>query len=260
MQNLDDNDNHSNGFIEILAIFLCCLIIICTLPFSLFACLRVAQDYEKVVLFRYGIKKKSKGPGIFFVIPCTDQYVKIDLRTMTFDIPPQEILTKDSVTISVDAVVYAKVHNPAACIINIENPSKSTRLLASSTLRNILGTKSLQEILACREQIADSMQHILDNATYAWGTTVERIELKDVHLPEKLQRAMASEAEAARDAKAKVIAAIGERDASFVLKDAAKNLRNSKTALRLRYLQTLSSISAEQHSTFIVPVPNEYIK
>merc|ERR1711868_27212 len=163
--------------------------------------------------FRLGKIKKggAVGPGLFFVLPCLDNIVTVDLRTVTFDVPPQEILTKDSVTVAVDAVVYFKVFNPMNSVINVANASQSTRLLASTTLRNILGTKALHDILSDREEIARSMLSHLDEATDQWGIRVERVEVKDVRLPQQLQRAMAAEAEASRQARAKVIEAEGDR-------------------------------------------------
>merc|ERR1712111_71829 len=176
---------------------------------------------------------------------------------ITLGVPPQEGLTKDSVTVSVDAVVYYRVSNATISVANVENAHHSTRLLAQTTLRNILGTKSLHEILSDRESISGSMQNVLDEATTAWGIKVERVEIKDARLPVQLQRAMAAEAEAAREARAKVIAAEGEQKASRALREAADVISESPSALQLRYLQTLSSISAEKNSTIIFPLPME---
>merc|ERR1711894_208094 len=179
----------------------------------------------------------------------------VDLRTVTFDVPPQEILTRDSVTVAVDAVVYYKINGPMAAVCNVEDYAKSTKLLASTTLRNILGTKTLAEILSDREVIGESLLTQLDTATDPWGIEVERVEIKDVRLPQQLQRAMAAEAEAERDARAKVIAAEGEQKASRSLKEASDILSDSPAALQLRYLQTLTNISAEKNSTIIFPLP-----
>lgn len=179
----------------------------------------------------------------------------VDLRTITFDIPPQEILTKDSVTVSVDAVIYYKVFDAMISVANVENAHHSTRLLAQTTLRNVLGTKRLSEILSERDVISSSMQSVLDDATEAWGIKVERVEIKDVRLPVQLQRAMAAEAEATREARAKVIQAEGERKASRALREASLMLNDKPVALQLRYLQTLSGIAAEHHSTIIFPLP-----
>uniref|UniRef100_A0A9J8C0B4 Stomatin (EPB72)-like 3b n=1 Tax=Cyprinus carpio carpio TaxID=630221 RepID=A0A9J8C0B4_CYPCA len=230
-------------------------------PITIFISIKIVKEYERAVIFRLGriTARKAKGPGIFFIIPCTDSFVKVDLRTISFDIPPQEILTKDSVTVSVDGVVYFRVNDPIAAVANVSNADYSTRLLAQTTLRNVLGTKNLSEVLSDREGISQSMQMNLDEATGSWGIKVERVEIKDVKLPQQLQRAMATEAEAAREARAKVIAAEGEMNASRALKEASLVIAESPSALQLRYLQTLSTIAAEKNSTIIFPLPMDII-
>ncbi|CAD5114791.1 DgyrCDS3834 [Dimorphilus gyrociliatus] len=237
------------------------LLVFVTFPLSLCVCMKVVQEYERAVIFRLGrlLSGGAKGPGIFFVLPCIESYTKVDLRTVSFDVPPQEVLTKDSVTVSVDAVVYYRVSNATVSVANVENAHHSTRLLAQTTLRNVLGTKNLSEILSERETISNSMQSTLDDATDNWGIRVERVEIKDVRLPVQLQRAMAAEAEAAREARAKVIAAEGENDSARALKEAADVMAESPAALQLRYLQTLSTISSEKNSTIIFPLPIELI-
>ncbi|XP_040576840.1 band 7 protein AGAP004871 isoform X2 [Lepeophtheirus salmonis] len=238
------------------------LVVIVTLPFSLCVCFKVVQEYERAVIFRLGrlLQGGSRGPGIFFVLPCIESYQKVDLRTITLGVPPQEVLTKDSVTVSVDAVVYYRVSNATVSVANVENAHHSTRLLAQTTLRNILGTKNLHEILSDRESISASMQAALDEATEPWGIKVERVEIKDVRLPVQLQRAMAAEAEAAREARAKVIAAEGEQKASRALRDASNVMAGSSSALQLRYLQTLNTISAEKNSTIVFPLPIDILR
>ncbi|XP_064616330.1 band 7 protein AGAP004871-like isoform X1 [Liolophura sinensis] len=233
-----------------------------TFPFSLCLCIKVVQEYERAVIFRLGrlVSGGAKGPGLFFIIPCIDSYTKVDLRTVSFDVPPQEVLTKDSVTVAVDAVVYYRVQNACTSITNVEDANRSTRLLAQTTLRNVLGTKNLAEILSEREAISNFMQTSLDEATDPWGVKVERVEVKDVRLPVQLQRAMAAEAEAAREARAKVIAAEGEQKASRALKEAADVITESPAALQLRYLQTLNAISAEKNSTIIFPLPIDLVQ
>ncbi|CAF3904133.1 unnamed protein product [Rotaria sordida] len=193
----------------------------------------------------------AKGPGLFFILPCVDMIIKVDLRTVTFDVPPQEILTRDSVTVSVDGVVYFRIFNPVISVTNVENSRVSTQLLAATT-----GTKTLQEILSDRENISHSMQTHLDEGTDPWGVKVERVEIKDVRLPVSMQRSMAAEAEAAREARAKIISAEGEQKASRSLKEAADIINQSPIALQLRYLQTLTSISAEKNSTIVFPIPS----
>ncbi|CAG5125794.1 unnamed protein product, partial [Candidula unifasciata] len=233
-----------------------------TFPFSLILCIKVVQEYERAVIFRLGrlVSGGAKGPGLFFIIPCIDSYTKVDLRTISFDVPPQEVLTKDSVTVAVDAVVYYRVSDAAMSITSVEDSNKSTRLLAATTLRNVLGTKNLSEILSDRENISHIMQGSLDEATDPWGVKVERVEVKDVRLPVQLQRAMAAEAEASREARAKVIAAEGEQKASKALKEAADIISQSPAAIQLRYLQTLNTISAEKNSTIIFPLPIDLLK
>jgi len=233
------------------------LLIFFSLPISLCFVVKVVQEYERAVIFRLGrlLSGGARGPGVFFIIPCVDIYEKIDMRTQTFDVPPQEILTKDSVTVFVTAIMYYKVKDATSAVANVDDYSGSARLLAATTLRNVLGTKNLGDILSERESIAQEMQATLDEATDPWGVQVERVEVKDVRVPEQLQRAMAAEAEAAREARAKVIAAEGEHKASRALRHAAEVIIDSPAALQLRYLQTLNSISAENNSTIIFPVP-----
>ncbi|XP_015795373.1 band 7 protein AGAP004871-like isoform X1 [Tetranychus urticae] len=248
---------HNPGLCALILTVISVILIVLTLPFSLFFCIKVVQEYERAVIFRLGrlVKGGAKGPGIFFIIPCIDTYSKVDLRTVSFDVPPQEILSKDSVTVAVDAVVYYRISNATIAVSNVEDYGRSTRLLAATTLRNVLGTKNLSEILSERESISHIMQSSLDEATDPWGVKVERVEIKDARLPVQLQRAMATEAEAAREARAKVIAAEGEQRASRALKEAADVIHGSPAALQLRYLQTLNSIAAEKNSTIVFPLP-----
>ncbi|XP_018619694.2 erythrocyte band 7 integral membrane protein-like [Scleropages formosus] len=258
----EDDSSAGLGCCGWLLVLFSLLITLLTFPVSIFMCIKIVQEYERAVIFRLGriIDKKAKGPGIFFVLPCTDSFVKVDLRTVSFNIPPQEILTKDSVTVSVDGVVYFRVECPVSSVANVSNADSSTRLLAQTTLRNVLGTKNLAELLSDREGISHSMQATLDDATNHWGIKVERVEIKDVKLPQQLQRAMAAEAEASREARAKVIAAEGEMNASRALKEASLIISESPAALQLRYLQTLSHIAAENNSTVIFPLPIELLQ
>merc|ERR1712243_201673 len=253
----DDEDDGCGSCVGFLIMVISMLLILVTMPFSLFVTVKQVQEYQRAVIFRLGRVKKggAVGPGLFFIIPCMDTIQVVDLRTVSFDVPPQEILTKDRVTVAVDAVVYYKINNPMSAVCNVTNASQSTRLLASTTLRNTLGTKTLQEILADREDIAHNILSSLDAATDPWGIRVERVEVKDVRLPQQLQRAMAAEAEATRQARAKVIEAEGEQKASRALKEASDIISSSAAALQLRYLQTLSTIAAERNSTIIFPLP-----
>jgi len=241
--------------------FFSVLIIIATFPITIFFCIRIVQEYERAVIFRLGRMKKggAVGPGMFFIIPCIDEIRVVDLRTVSFDVPPQEILTKDSVTVSVDAVVYFNIRNPMQAVCNVADYSNATRLLSATTLRNILGTKTLSELLSERESIAADLKSMIDTATDPWGIDIERVEVKDVRLPQSLQRAMAAEAEASREARAKVIAAEGEQKASKALKEASDIISESRSALQLRYLQTLAQISSEKNSTIVFPIPIELL-
>ena len=231
-------------------------------PFSLCLTIKIVTEYERAVIFRLGrvLPGGAKGPGMFFILPCLDEFKKIDLRTVSYDVPPQEILTKDSVTVAVDAVIYSRIFDPTMSVCNVENADSSTRLLAATTLRNVLGTKNMSEILTDRDSIAHTMQGILDESTDPWGIKVERVEIKDVRLPVQLQRAMAAEAEASREARAKVLAAEGEQRASRALKEAADIMSQSPAAIQLRYLQTLNSIAAERNSTIIFPLPMDLLR
>ncbi|RZC36143.1 Band 7 domain containing protein [Asbolus verrucosus] len=205
------------------------------MPFSLFFCFKIVQEYERAVIFRMGRLRKgeARGPGTFFILPCIDEYDKVDLRTVTFDIPPQAVLTKDAVTVGVDAVVFCRVEDPLKAITKIINYNYSTQQLAMTALRNILGTRTLADLLTEKEAIAQAMQQSLDNATDPWGVKVERVEITDVRLPQDMQRVMAAEAEAGREARAKLIAAEGELKASRALKEAATVITDSPAALQV---------------------------
>merc|ERR1712110_1275790 len=235
----EDEGSAAGGVCEIVLLTFSVILIVITFPISIFFCIRIVQEYERAVIFRLGRIKKggAVGPGMIFVVPCTDEIRVMDLRTVSFDVPPQEILTKDSVTVSVDAVVYYNIRNPMDAVCNVSDYSKSTRLLSE------------------RDTIAKDLKSMIDTATDPWGIDIERVEVKDVRLPQSLQRAMAAEAEATRDARAKVIAAEGEQKASKALKEASDILSDSPAALQLRYLQTLTNISAEKNSTIIFPLP-----
>uniref|UniRef100_A0A8C6NRU7 Stomatin like 3 n=1 Tax=Nothobranchius furzeri TaxID=105023 RepID=A0A8C6NRU7_NOTFU len=258
----NESNSGSLGCFGWLLVIISLIFVVVTFPITLFMCVKIVKEYERAVIFRLGriSDRKPKGPGLFFVLPCTDNFVKVDLRTVSFDIPPQEILTKDSVTVSVDGVVYFRINCPISSVANVSNACSSTRLLAQTTLRNVLGTKNLSELLSDREGISLSMQETLDEATDKWGIKVERVEIKDVKLPVQLQRAMAAEAEASREARAKIIAAEGEMKASRALKEASLVIAEAPSALQLRYLQTLNTIAAEKNSTIIFPLPIDVLQ
>nr|VZI24081.1 unnamed protein product [Spirometra erinaceieuropaei] len=249
-------------FLERLLRILAMIFFVITLPFSLMFCFKVVAHYERAVVFRLGrlFSSNAQGPGLIFLLPCLDNCRVVDLRTFTFNVPTQEVLTKDSLTVAVNAVVYYRIRNPVCAVVNVEDANRSTRLLGQTTLRNVLGTVNLDELLTAREDIAILMQECLDSVTEAWGVKVERVEIKDVRLPIQLQRAMAAEAEAAREATAKVIAAEGEMRASSALKFAALEISQHPIAVQLRYLQTLNTISSGKESTIVFPVPIEMLK
>ncbi|EDO28629.1 predicted protein [Nematostella vectensis] len=240
-----------------LFITICCYIgVICTFPFSLFFCLKVVSEYERAVIFRIGriLSGGARGPGIFFVLPCIDEFRKVDIRTVSFDVPPQEVLTKDSVTVTVDAVVYFRVENATVSITNVENAFDSVTPSAQAFARQHPRAYWLPAFFHPQGK-QSYLKNLCPQATGPWGVRVERVEMKDVRLPVQLQRAMAAEAEAHREAKAKFIVAEGEMKSSHALKNAAEVLDGSPSALQLRYLQTLNTISAEKNSTIIFPLP-----
>jgi regulator of protease activity HflC (stomatin/prohibitin superfamily) len=219
--------------------------------------IRVVKEYQRGVLFRLGrvAPENLKGPGLRLVFPLIDDLVRVDLRTVTLDVPPQEVITKDNVTIKVNAVVYFNVMNPIDAVIKIANYHMATSLYAQTTLRNILGQHELDEILAEREKIGQALQRIIDEATDAWGIKVSAVEIKDIELPEVMRRAMARQAEAERERRAKVIAAEGEFQAAQKLVEAAMMMEKSNAALQLRYLQTLVEIGVENSTTVVFPLP-----
>uniref|UniRef100_F6X2M3 Stomatin like 3 n=1 Tax=Ornithorhynchus anatinus TaxID=9258 RepID=F6X2M3_ORNAN len=233
------------------------LLVLVTFPVSIWMCLKIVKEYERAVVFRLGRiqTRKAKGPGLILVLPCTDVFVRVDLRTVTCNIPPQEILTRDSVTTQVDGVVYYRIHSAISAVANVTDVHQATFLLAQTTLRNVLGTQTLSQILAGREDIARNIQAMLRDATEAWGILVARVEIKDVRIPVQLQRSMAAEAEATREARARVVAAEGEMNASQALRSASVVLCQSPVALQLRFLQTLNSVAAEKNSTIVFPLP-----
>ncbi len=218
---------------------------------------RIVNEYERGVVFRLGRVEQDnlKGPGLRILVPFVDRMLKVDLRTVTLDVPPQEVITKDNVTIKVNAVVYFNVMNPTDAVLKIANHFVATSLYAQTTLRNILGQHELDEILAERDKIGQALQRIIDEATDAWGVKVSAVEIKDIELPEVMRRAMARQAEAERERRAKVIAADGEFQASQKLFEAAQVLEGSKSALQLRYLQTLVEIGVENSTTIVFPLP-----
>ena len=229
--------------------------------FVVLSAVKVAREYERGVIFRLGrLLPKPKGPGLFFLIPILDRMVKVDLRTITLNVPPQEVITKDNVPVRVNAVAYFRIVEPKNAIVQIENYMVATSQIAQTTLRSVLGQHMLDELLSERDKINAILQTIIDEATSPWGIKVSIVEVKDVEIPASMQRAMARQAEAERERRAKVIAAEGEYQASERLKDAADVMATSPMSLQLRYLQTLLEIGATNSSTIVFPAPIDIIK
>lgn len=217
--------------------------------------IKIVQEYERGVIFRLGRLIGAKGPGLFLIIPFVDRFVKVDLRTITLDVPAQEAITKDNITVKVNAVVYFRVIDPSASVVNVEDYRRATWNIAQTTLRNVLGQSELDELLQHRESINAKLQQIIDEATEPWGVKVSIVEVKDVELPQTMQRAMARQAEAEREKRAKIIHAEGEFQAAVQLRNAARTMSDEPIAIQLRYLQTLTEIAVEKNSTIIFPVP-----
>jgi len=228
--------------------------------FILSQVIKVLNEYERGVVFRLGRLIPTKGPGIIFIIPLVDKLIRISLRLVTLDVPPQDVITKDNVSIKVNAVVYYRVMDANKSIVEVENYSYATSQLAQTTLRSVCGQAELDELLAEREKISVHLQEILDKDTDPWGIKVSKVEIKHIDLPPEMQRAMARQAEAERERRAKVIHADGEYQASSKLSDAAKIISTDPTALQLRYLQTLSEIATEKNSTMLFPIPIDLFK
>src|SRR4051794_4996482 len=226
----------------------------------LVSAIKVAREYERGIIFRLGrLFPEPKGPGLFLLIPIVDRMVKVDLRTITLQIPPQEVITKDNVPVRVNAVAYFRIVDPKAAIVQIENYMVATSQIAQTTLRSVLGQHMLDELLSEREKINTILQAIIDEQTAPWGIKVSIVEVKDVEIPQGMQRAMARQAEAERERRAKVINAEGEFQASERLKDAAKVIEEHPVALQLRYLQTLLELGSSQSTTIVFPAPVDII-
>lgn len=228
--------------------------------FLLLASIRVVQQYERGVIFVLGKLMGAKGPGVFFVPPFISRIVKVDLRIVTLTVPPQEVITRDNVTIKVTAVVYFYVVNPVAAVVNVMNFIQATTQIGQTTLRNVLGQSELDELLSQRNKINRELQAIIDEHTERWGVKVTAVEIKDVELPVTMQRAMAKQAEAEREKRAKIIHAEGELQASAQLAQAANVIGSQPATLQLRYLQTLTEIAVEKNSTIIFPLPIDLIE
>lgn len=237
------------------------LIVILAILFSLLrAAVKIVQEYERGVIFRLGRVIGAKGPGLFFIIPIVDRMVIVDLRVITLDVPSQEAITKDNVTVRINAVAYFRVMDPVSAVVNVEDYMRATSQIAQTTVRNVIGQVELDELLAEREKINHRLQHIIDEATEPWGIKVSIVEVKDVELPEIMKRAMARQAEAEREKRAKIIHAEGEFQAAQQLSDAAQVIQREPAALQLRYLQTLTEIAVEHNSTILFPLPMDFMK
>jgi regulator of protease activity HflC (stomatin/prohibitin superfamily) len=220
---------------------------------------RIVPEYERGVIFRLGRLIGAKGPGLFFLIPLIDRMVKVSLRTVTFDVQPQEIMTKDNVPAKVNAVIYFRVIDPCKAVVDVQNYQLATMQIAQTTLRGVLGESELDELLSEREKVNQKLQEIIDKQTDPWGIKVSVVEVKEVELPETMKRAMARQAEVERERRAKVINAQGEYQASEKLAAAAKILSQFPEAIQLRYLQTANDIAAEKNSTIVFPIPMDLL-
>ncbi len=237
------------------------LFIIIVVIFFLFSAIKILNEYERGVIFRLGrVLGSTKGPGLIILIPIIDRMVKVSLRTVVLDIPPQDVITRDNVSIKVNAVVYFRVVDPLKSIIDVENYLYATSQLSQTTLRSVLGQAELDDLLSHREKLNERLQEILDTHTEPWGIKVSNVEVKNVDLPQEMQRAIARQAEAERERRAKVIGAEGEFQAASKLAEASDILSRNPMSLQLRYLQTLIEISTEKNSTIVFPLPVDVIK
>jgi len=237
------------------------LAIVAAFVIYLFSCIKVLREYERAVIFRLGrLLHAPKGPGLCFVFAPIDRMVRVGLRTIVLDVPPQDIITQDNVSVKVNAVLYFRVMEPSKAVVEVENYMYATSQLAQTTLRSVLGQADLDELLSARDKLNMQLQSILDEHTDPWGIKVSNVEVKHVDLPAEMQRAMAKQAEAEREKRAKIIHADGEFQAAGKLAEAAKVVGTHEVALQLRYLQTLTEISVEKNSTIIFPLPIDLIK
>lgn len=241
---------------SIIIIVVVVLFVLIVLPMTI----KIVQEYERGVIFRLGRLVGAKGPGLFLIIPIIDRMVKVDLRVVTMDVPPQDIITKDNVTVRVNAVIYFRVVDPQSSVVKVLDHIRATSQISQTTLRNVLGQSELDELLASREKLNQVLQKIIDDHTDPWGVKVSTVEIKDVELPESMRRSMAAQAEAERERRAKIIHADGEFQASERLAQAGAVIAREPTTLQLRYLQTMTEIASEKTSTIIFPFPIEMLK
>ncbi len=232
------------------------LVVIIILPMTI----KIVTEYERGVIFRLGRLVGAKGPGLFFIIPFVDRMVKVDLRVVTMDVPPQEVITKDNVTVRVNAVVYFRVVDPESSVVKVLDHIRATSQISQTTLRNVLGQSELDELLASREKLNQTLQKIIDEHTDPWGVKVSTVEIKEVELADTMKRMMAAQAEAERERRAKIIHAEGEFQASEKLAQAGAVIAKEPVTLQLRYLQTMTEIAAEKNSTIVFPLPIDFLK
>jgi len=238
-----------------IAIGIIVLVLLILIPMSV----KIAAEYQRGVVFRLGRLVGARGPGLFFIIPFVDRWVKVDLRVVTMDVPPQDVITKDNVTVTVDAVVYFRVVDPESSVVKVLDHIRATSMISQTTLRNVLGQSELDELLTQREKLNQMLQKIIDEQTDPWGVKVSIVEIKSVELEETMKRSMAAQAEAERERRAKIIHADGEFQASARLAQAGAIIAKEPTTLQLRYLQTLVEIASEKNSTIIFPLPIDLI-
>jgi len=236
------------------------LAILILLVVILSAAIKVLREWERAVVLRLGRLRPVKGPGLIFIIPIIDRLTRVDLRVVTLDVPAQKVITRDNVTVEVDAVVFYRVVDPAKSVVAVEDFRRASFFITQTTLRNVIGQSELDEILAHRERVNEKLQLIVDEATEPWGIKVGAVEVRDVRLPDSMQRAMAKQAEAEREKRAKIIHAEGEFLAAQQLADAAGRIAQQPAAIQLRYLQTLTEIAVEKNSTILFPIPIEFVK
>jgi regulator of protease activity HflC (stomatin/prohibitin superfamily) len=251
------------GLLQSVGIGFAAIVVVAVVAVVLFivaSAIKIVKEYERGVIFRLGrVQGRAKGPGLFILIPIVDRMVKVGLRTVTLDVPPQDLITRDNVPARVTAVIYFRVVDPNKSVIEVENHVLATSQISQTTLRSVLGQKSLDDLLTNREAINEELQRIIDEQTEPWGIKVSVVEVKDVEIPSQMQRAMARQAESERERRAKIIAAEGEYQASERLRQAADRLE-SPTALQLRLFQTMGEIATEQNSTIILPIPLDLFK
>jgi regulator of protease activity HflC (stomatin/prohibitin superfamily) len=242
-------------FIQIASVFVVLIVLM-----ILSSAIKIVKEFERGVILRLGRLKGAKGPGIFFIIPVIDRMYKIDLRTRVLDVPVQEVMTRDNVPVRVNAVVYLRVMDASKSIVQVQNFIAATSQNSQTTLRSVIGQASLDELLSERDKLNRALQKIIDEATDPWGVKVSAVEIKDVELPSTMKRAMAAQAEAERDRRAKIINAQGELQAAEKLTEAAKLMATEPMTIQLRLLQTISEVSTENASTIILPFPIEFLK